>query len=83
MEQHLGLHSNARSLIPLNLWNKLIFTGTSNKENADYIYTNYYYEIDNKNSRKYEIPNNFYLLKSVIRDGTLIYSIYKRKNRFK
>ncbi len=74
---------DARSLIPLNLWNKLIFTGTSNKENADYIYTNYYYEIDNKNSRKYEIPNNFYLLKSVIRDGTLIYSIYKRKNRFK
>ena len=71
---------DARSLIPSNLWDKLVFSGTSNKENADYIYTNYYYEINNTKNKKYNIPENFYLYKSLIVDGTRIYSIYKKKD---
>tara|TARA_Y100001970_G_C14233133_1_gene859989 strand:+ start:855 stop:2537 length:1683 start_codon:yes stop_codon:yes gene_type:complete len=71
---------DARSLIPSNLWDKLVFSGTSNKENADYIYTNYYYEINNRKNKKYNIPENFYLYKSLIVDGTRIYSIYKKKD---
>jgi hypothetical protein len=62
----------------MDLWDQLAFSGTSNKEEADYIYTNYYYEINNKINKKYEIPKNFYLYKSLIIDGTTIYSIYKK-----
>ena len=69
---------DARSLIKMDLWDQLAFSGTSNKEEADYIYTNYYYEINNKINKKYEIPKNFYLYKSLIIDGTTIYSIYKK-----
>lgn len=70
---------DAKSMIPKNYWNKLIFSGTANMENADYIYTNYYYEVNNNLSKKYEIPLNFYLYKVVRVDNTLLYSIYKNK----
>ena len=58
---------------------KILFTGTSDLENADFIYTNFMYELDPKFNKKYQIPKNFYLYKSVIKDGTLIYSLYKKK----
>lgn len=69
---------DARSLIERDLWNKLIFTGTSNKKEADYIFTNQYYEVNNTLNKKYEIPKNFYLYKNLIINGTNIYSLYKK-----
>ena len=70
---------DARSMIKKELWNRLIFTGTSNKEKADYIYSNHYYEVNNLFNKKYEIPENFYLYKKLVINGTHIYSLYKRK----
>ena len=70
---------DARSMIKRELWDKLVFTGTSNKEKADYIFSNHYYEVNNKFNKKYEIPENFYLYKKLVINGTHIYSLFKRK----
>ncbi len=72
---------NGRSLIDKNNWDKLNFTGTSNNYYADYIYTNYYYETNPQYEKKYFIPSNFKLLKSLSIDNTLIYSIYKNTQK--
>ena len=69
---------DARSMINKDLWKKLVFVGT-NFENADYIYSNHYYDVDINFNKKYQIPENFYLYKIFSVDGTRIYSIYKRK----
>tara|TARA_B100000941_G_C28058041_1_gene327807 strand:- start:18 stop:503 length:486 start_codon:yes stop_codon:yes gene_type:complete len=68
---------DARSLIPKKHWDKLNFVGT-NYNNADFIYSNHYYEINYNFNKKYQIPKNFSLYKTLIIDGTRIYSIYKR-----
>lgn len=68
---------DARSLLPKNYWDQLIFQGTDFYD-ADYIYSNHYYEVNFKLNKKYDIPNNFYLYKTLIIDGTRIYSIYKK-----
>lgn len=54
-------------------------TGTTNLQEADFIFTNYYYEVNILYNRKYDIPETHFLLKSVVKDDTLIYSIYKKK----
>ena len=69
---------NARSLIERKHWDKLVFLGTNNKEKADYIYSNHYYEVNTNFNKKYEIPENFSLYKTLKIDGTRIYSIYKK-----
>ena len=69
---------DARSMINRKYWDKLIFVGT-NYENADFIYTNHYYEINTMFNDKYLIPENFYLYKTFSVDDTRIYSIYKKK----
>ncbi len=69
---------DARSLIPKKHWHRLNFVGT-NYERANFIFTNFYYEVNTKYNKKYEIPENFSLYKSLIIDGTRIYSIYKKK----
>jgi len=69
---------NGRSLIKKKYWDNLIFSGTSNKSKADYIYTNYYYEVDVRYNKKYQIPENFYLYKRLTLDNTVVYSIYKK-----
>ena len=71
---------NATSLISTKNKKKLYFTGTANKEEADYIYTNYFYEVDVRYNNKYNIPNNFYLFKTLYIDDIRIYSIYKKKS---
>jgi hypothetical protein len=71
---------NGRSLIKKNYWYKLNFTGTSNKEKVDYIYTNYYYEVNPLFAKKYKIPENFKLFKTLTIDNTHIYSIYKKNH---
>jgi hypothetical protein len=68
---------NARSLIPKKMWSKLNFVGT-NFENADFIYSNHYYEVDINYNKKYQIPKNFSLYKTFSIDDTKIYSIYKK-----
>lgn len=69
---------NGRSLIKKKYWDNLIFSGTNNKSKADYIYTNYYYEVDVRYNKKYQIPENFYLYKRLTLDNTVVYSIYKK-----
>ena len=68
---------NGASLIS-NDKKKIVFIGTANKEKADYIYTNYFYEIDIRYNRKYDIPKNFILFKTFYIDGIKVYSIYKK-----
>ena len=65
-------------MINKDLWKKITFVGT-NFENADFIYSNHYYDVDINFNKKYQIPENFYLYKIFSVDGTRIYSIYKRK----
>ena len=72
--------ANARSSIPKKMWDKLKFVGT-NYENADFIYSNHYYEVDINYNKKYQIPKNFSLYKTFSIDGTKIYSIYKRNKK--
>ena len=69
---------NGRSLISTQNKERLIFIGTDNKQSADYIYSNFYYEVNPKYEEKYKIPSNFKLLKSHSVDNTLIYSIFKK-----
>ena len=69
---------DARSLLPKKMWENFIFLGTANKEKADYIYTNYYYEVNTNYNKKYEIPKNFSMYKNFSIDGTRIYSIFKK-----
>ena len=70
---------DGRSLIPPQKWEIFHFVGT-NLEDADYIYTNYYYELNTNYTNKYKIPKNFSLYKNLVIDGTRIYSIYKKNN---
>ena len=69
---------NGRSLLKPYDQNRLKFLGTSDKQKADYIYTNYYYEVNPEYVKKYSIPSNFKLLKSFTVDNTIVYSIYKK-----
>jgi len=56
---------------------KLVFVGQDYSK-ADYIYTNYNYEVDPRFNKKYNIPNQFNEIKKVsVRDLT-IYTIYKK-----
>ena len=56
---------------------KLIFVGQDYNK-ADYIYTNFYYEVDPKLNKKYNIPENFKKVKKLKINDITIYSIYKR-----
>lgn len=71
---------DAKYFIDKNNWNKLVFLGTSNTNNADYIYSNHFYEVDININNKYKIPSNFSILKELNIDGSRIYTIYKRTN---
>jgi hypothetical protein len=70
---------DARSLIDKKYWSKFIFLGTANLEDADYIYTNFYYEVDIRYNNKYAIPKQFKLYKTLYIDGIKVYSIFKKK----
>ena len=69
---------NGRSLLSHADQDRLKFIGTNNKQQADYIYSNFYYETNPKYVEKYKIPANFKLLKSLTVDNTTVYSIYKK-----
>lgn len=57
---------------------KLIFLGTSNKIDADYIYTNHFYDVNTNLNNKYDIPDNFSKLKEFVIDGSKIFTIFKK-----
>ena len=71
---------DAKFQIDKDSWNRLIFLGTSNKEDANYIYTNHFYEVDININKKYKIPENFSVYRELIIDGSKIYTIYKKIN---
>ena len=58
--------------------NRLVISGTSDKEFADYIFTNYYYE-RNPIAKKYRIPKNFYPYINLKINGIKINEVYKKK----
>ena len=66
-------------MFPQDQTNKIKLIGNDDLKNADYIFTNYIYEVNIINNKKYQIPKNFKLYKSVEKNDTLIYSIYKKK----
>ena len=56
---------------------KLVFVGQEYNK-ADYIYTNFNYEVDPKFNKKYNIPIEFKEIKKKLIKGISIYSIYER-----
>ena len=66
-------------MLPKEDLNKIKLSGTNDLNNADYIYTNYIYELNFEYSSKYKIPKNFALFKSVYKNDTLMYSIFKKQ----
>ena len=60
---------------------KLSFNGTSKESrvNADYIFTNYYYDRNPNHSEKYKIPSNFFSYYKLIIDGIIINELFKKK----
>ena len=66
-------------MFPKEDLNKIKLSGTNDLNNADYIYTNYIYELNLNYSSKYKIPKNFNLFKSVYKNDTLMYSIFKKQ----
>jgi len=68
---------NGKDLLNASDKAKLVFVGQDYNK-ADYIYTNYNYEVDPKYNKKYNVPTQFNEIKRVsVRDIT-IYSIYKK-----
>jgi hypothetical protein len=70
---------NGADLLTNNDKKKLIFVGQEYKK-ANYIYTNFNYDVDPKLNKKYNIPSNFRKIRHVIIKGIPIYSIYKKTN---
>lgn len=68
---------NAKDLLSKNERDKLIFVG-QNYKIADYIFTNFIYEVNPKFNTKYDIPDNFILIKDYKIRNLIIYSIYKK-----
>ena len=68
---------NGKDLLNASDKMKLVFVGQDYNK-ADYIYTNYNYEVDPKYSKKYNIPSQFYEIKRVSLRDITIYSIYKK-----
>ena len=66
-------------MLPKEDLNKIKLSGSNNLSNADYIFTNYIYELNFDYSSKYKIPENFALFKSVYKNDTLMYSIFKKQ----
>ena len=60
---------------------KISFNGTSKESriNADYIFTNYYYDRNPNHSEKYKIPSNFFSYYKLIIDGIIINELFKKK----
>ena len=69
-------------MLPEDLKNRIIISGQE-FDNADFIFTNYYSEVDPKINDKYSIPENFKKYSSVKKGNILIYEIYKNSDTLK
>ena len=70
--------NNTKLFIKSNAREDFLFLGTD-KHDADYIFTNYYYNAPPNSKKKFKIPDNF---ESIIRleiDGLLINEIFQKK----
>ena len=70
---------NGKALLKEDEKKRLNFVGQEYNK-ADYIYTNYIYEVDIRYNNKYKIPENFKEFDKLIIDEIPIYTIYKRIN---
>ena len=68
---------NGKDLLKEDDKKRLNFVGQE-YDKADYIYTNYIYEVDTRYNNKYTIPENFKEFDKLIIDEIPIYTIYKR-----
>jgi hypothetical protein len=68
---------NGKDLLNISDKISLVFVGQDYNK-ADYIYTNFNYEVDPKYNKKYNIPSEFKEIKRVSVRGITIYSIYKK-----
>jgi len=68
-----------KKLYNANDKDRLVIFGTANKQLADYIFTNYYYERNPLIAKKYSIPDNFYPYIKLKINGIKINEIYKKK----
>ena len=69
---------NGQDLLNIYEKKKLIFVG-QDYDKADYIYTNFDYEVDPRYNNKYYIPKEFNEIKKISIREIPIYSIYKKK----
>ncbi len=60
--------------------NKINFVGTAKKE-ADFIFTNYYYERNPKFLKKYNVPKNFEKIYTLKKGNVVINEIFKKKDK--
>ena len=65
-------------IIEKDLRDKLIILGTK-KENADFIFTNYYYNTVPNSEKKFLIPDNYHSIIRLEVNGLLINEIFKKK----
>ncbi len=68
---------NGKDLLNDQNKKKLVFVGQEYNK-ADYIYTNFNYDVDPKFNKKYNIPIEFKEIKKKLIKGIPIYSIYER-----
>ena len=68
---------NGKDLLNTTDKKKLVFVG-QDYDKADYIYSNFYYEVDPKFNKKYNISSQFKEIKKMSIKGIPIYSIYQR-----
>ena len=72
----------SKKMLPEDLKNRIIISGQE-FDNADFIFTNYYSEVDPKINDKYSIPENFKKYSSVKKGNILIYEFYKNSDTLK
>jgi len=68
---------NGKDLLKNKDKKRLVFVGQE-YDKADYIFTNFNYEVDPKFNNKYNIPKQFNEIKTMSIRGIQVYSIYKR-----
>ena len=71
--------SNGKDLLKITDQKKFQFVGQE-YDKADYIYTNFIYEVNTEYNKKYRISNNFVEIEKLIINEIPIYSLYKRIN---
>ena len=70
--------NKTKFIIEKDLRDKLIILGTE-KENADFIFTNYYYNTAPNSEKKFLIPDNYHSIIRLEINGLLINEIFKKK----